>query len=554
MRKYTGLMVVVLVLLAAGLVLTMKPGGSGGGAGNQFMQVNDIALDQNDFSKAGKNTILAIERLAQLQNYNDYFKFREFVGTLTGNATSETQSQLNFVTNRILLKQAAEKLGLYSAPEAAQKYILDTMFKGRDGSHDPELYSSYIASLGNRGLKEKDFQQLVAEYIVFTKTRDLIGGGLTPSKAITISEDKLSRQDIGMNVVSFKLTDFEKTITPSEDEIKSYWETHKNKYKTERKLKLTYVLTNLEDSSEPKRPTPAADADPTEASKKNLEYQEKHVKWTEQRKSHTKILTKIFSDFVDQVQDSEGKDFDQAAAAAKEEAGEDFTIVKTEAFTIDNAPEELKRLSLKNYPQGTQLVSLIFAKQFNPDDIYHNFDNFTVGRDGNIAIRLDEDVQPQVKTYAEAADDAKADLIAKRGVEAMITAAKDAKTTLTAAVSDSKSFVDAAKEAKFTVTELTPFNATTPPADVANAADFFRIAQTTAPKTVANKLSTSDDSASIIYVTTRTLTVQGDEALKETQLLEQAANDLKYWVFNAWINGLKEQANANGQLKLPNAQ
>ena len=106
MRKYTGLMVVVLVLLAAGLVLTMKPGGSGGGAGNQFMQVNDIALDQNDFSKAGKNTILAIERLAQLQNYNDYFKFREFVGTLTGNATSETQSQLNFVTNRILLKQA----------------------------------------------------------------------------------------------------------------------------------------------------------------------------------------------------------------------------------------------------------------------------------------------------------------------------------------------------------------------------------------------------------------------------------------------------------------
>jgi hypothetical protein len=551
MRKYTGLMVVVLVLLAAGLVLTMKPGGSGGGgAGNEFMQVNDVSLDQNDFSKAGKNTISAVQRLAQMQNYNDFFKFREFVGTLTGNASSETQSHLNFVTNRILLKQAAEELGLYSAPEVAQKYIQDNMFKGRDGSHDAKLYSAYIESLGNLGLKEKDFQQLVAEYIVFIKTRDIIGGGLTPSKLSTIAEDKLNRQDIGMSVVSFKLVDFEKEITPTEDEIKSYWETHKDRYKTERTLKLTYVLTNLDTSDEPKRPTPAADADPAAVSKQNPEYQEKLVSWTEQRKGHTKILTKIFSDFVDQVQDSEGKDFDKAAVVAKEQAGEDFSIVNTEAFTIGNAPEELKSLSLKNYQQGTQLIDLIFAKKFNAEDIYHNFDNFTVGRDGNVAIRLNEDIQPKVKSYDDAKELAKANLISKLAGEAMTKAAEDAKTKLTAAVADSKSFSDAAKEAELTVNELAPFNESAPPTEVANAASFFRIAQITDPKTVATELSTSDDSATIIYVATRTLTVEGDEALKETQLVEQAANSQKYWVFNAWINGLTEKA----ELKLPNVQ
>ena len=551
MRKYTGLMVVVLVLLATGLVLTMKPGGSGGGgAGNEFMQVNDVALDQNDFSKAGKNTISAVQRLAQMQNYNDFFKFREFVGTLTGNASSETQSQLNFVTNRILLKQAAEDLGLYSAPQVAQKYIQDNMFQGRDGSHDAKLYSSYIESLGNLGLKEKDFQQLVAEYIVFIKTRDIIGGGLTPSKLNTIAEDKLNRQDIGMSVVSFKLADFEQAITPTEDEIKSYWETHKDKYKTERTLKLTYVLTNLDVSDEPKRPTPAADADPAVASKQNLEYQEKLVSWTEQRKGHTKILTKIFSDFVDQVQDSEGKDFDKAAAAAKEKAGEDFSIVNTETFTISSAPEELKSLSLKNYQAGTQLIDLIFAKKFNADDAYHNFDNFTVGRDGNVAIRLNEDNQPQVKSYDDAKQLAKVSLINKLAGEAMTKAAEDAKAKLIDAIANSKAFADAAKEAKLTVTQLAPFNASAPPTDVVNAADFFRIAQITDPKTVATDLSTSDDSATIIYVASRTLTVEGDEALKETQLVEQAANSQKYWAFNAWINGLTDKA----ELKLPNVQ
>lgn len=548
MRKYTGLMVVVLVLLAAGLILTMGPNNSaGGGAGNDFMQVNDVSLDRNDFERAGKNTISAVQRLAQMQNYNDFFKFREFVGTLTGNATSESQSQINFVTNRILLKQAAEELGLYSSPEVAEKYIRDNMFKGRDGSHDTKLYSTYIESLGNLGFKEKDFQQLVAEYIVFIKTRDIIGGGLTPSKLSTIAEDKLGRQDIGMSFVSFNLVDFEKEITPLEDEIKSYWETHKDRYKTERTLKLTYVLTNLDTSDEPKRPTPAADADPAEVSKQNLGYQEKLVSWTEQRKGHTKILTKIFSDFVDQVQDSEGTDFDKAAAAAKEQAGADFSIVNTELFTIGNAPEELKSLTLKNYEQGTQLIDLIFAKKFNADDVYHNFDNFTVGRDGNIAIRLDEDVQPKVKSYDDAKELAKADLVGKLAEEAMLKAAEDAKTKLTAAVADSKSFSDAAKEAELTVNELAPFNVSAPPTEVANAASFFRIAQITDPKTVATELSTTDDSATIIYVATRTLTIEGDEALKETQLVEQAANSQKYWAFNAWINGLTEKA----ELKLP---
>ena len=551
MRKYTGLMVVVLVLLAAGLILTMGPNSpSGGGAGNEFMQVNDVSLDKNDYSKAGKNSIGAVQRLMQMQNYNDYFLFREFVGSLTGDAKTESQSHLNFVTNRILLKQAAEELGLYSAPEVAEKYIEDNMFKGRDGSHDAELYSNYIESLANLGLKKRDFQQLVAEYIVFDKTRDLIGGGLTPSKLKTIAEDKLNRQDIGMSIVSYKIADFEKEITPTEDEIKGYWETHKDKYKTDRTLKLTYVLTNLDDSDEPKRPTPAPDADPAEVSKQNLEYQDKLATWTENRKSHTKILTKIFSEFVDQVQDSEGKDFDKAAAEAKEQAAEDFSIVNTEAFTKENTPEELKSLKLKNYPSGAQLIDLIFAKKFNTEDDYQNFDNFTVGRDGNIAIRITEDIQPKVKSYDDAKELAKADLINKLAKDAMMAAAEEAKGKLAAAVTDTKSFADAATEAGLEATELKPFNVSEHPTEVANAAELFRIAQITDSKTVAEKLATTDDSATIIYVATRTLTVEGDEALKETQLVEQEANKLKYFVFNAWLMGLTEKA----ELRLPNVR
>ncbi|MFD2157477.1 SurA N-terminal domain-containing protein [Rubritalea tangerina] len=550
MRKYTGLMAVVIVLLAAGLVVTMNQTGSGhSGIGNGFMNVNGVGLDRNDFRKEGQNTVSAIQRLGQAQNFNDFFKLSDFARTLTGAANSESQSYINFVTNRILLKQGAEKLGLYSSPEAAAKYIEDNMFQGRDGAFDATMYQNYIDSLGNLGLKERDFQQLVAEYIVFTKTRDLIGGGLTPSASQTITADKLNRQSIGMDVVTFKLNDYKKDLAPSDEEIKAYWETHKDKYKTDRQVKLTYVLTHLDDSDEPKRPTPTPDADPAEVAKQNIEYQEKKAAWDEQRKNHTNILTGIFDDFLFEVEESEGQDFDKAAKAAQEDAGEDLKIVTTETFTADALPAELASLTIKNAQPGTSISQAIFGMKMSSELIY-NIQNFGVGRDGHIAIRLDEDIQPKVKEFEAAKEDAKADLITKLATEAMTKAAEDAKSKLTEAVAAGKSFTEAATEASLTATNIAPFTTATPPADQANAADFFRIAQTTAPKTVAEDLSSSADSTSIIYVSSRTLTIEGDEALKETQLVDQAANQLKYVAFNAWILGLKD----NAELKLPLAQ
>lgn len=550
MRKYTGLMVVVLILLAAGLVITMKPGGSGGGGvGNEFMHVNGVALDRNDFSKEGKNTVAAIQRLYQTGDYITASKLGQFAQALSGNANNETQSHINFVTNRILLKQKAQELGLYSSPEVAEQFIQDNMFQNRDGGFDTSLYASYIESLANMGLKQKDFQQLVAEYIVFTKARDLVGGGLTPSNLETLAEDKLTKQSIALSTVTFDIEDFKKELSPTEEEVQAYWNTHKDAYKTDRQLKVTYVLTLLDDSDQPVRPTPAPDADPAATAKLNIEFQDKLASWTDQRKNHTKILTKLFSDFVDAVQDSEGKDFDKEAAAAKEEAGADFTIVTTEAFSIDSAPAELSALALKNYAPGTKLVAALFERGFN-EELLYNIDSYSVGRDGNIAVRIDEELKPVVKSFEDAKELAKADFITKKATEAMVAAAESAKTKLTELVTSGKSFNDAATENNFTAKSLEPFTASTAPSDSANAADYFRIAQVTAPKTVATEISESADSAAVVYVATRTIEVAKDDTLQETQILDRAENQMMYISFNAWINSLQDGAN----LKLPLAQ
>jgi peptidyl-prolyl cis-trans isomerase D len=551
MRKYTGLMVVVLVLLAAGLIITMKPGGSGGGVGNEFMNVQGVALDRNDFSKQGKNTIAAVQRLVQMQNFNDFIKLREFVGSLMGTSGSETQRNLDFVTNRILLKKQAEQLGLYSSSEVAAKYIKDNMFQGRDGTFDAQLYTNYVDSLANLGFKETDFQQLIGEYIVFTKARDLIGGGISPSSEETIAQMKSDAQSVGLSTVDFQLTDFSKDLAPSEEEIKTYWETHKDKYKTDVQLKITYVLTLLDDSDQPQRPTPAADASPEDVTKQNLEHQEKLADWNEQRKNHTKILTKLFSEFVDISADSDGLKFDEAAASAKEKAGEDFVIVTTEAFNLEGTPAEIKSLQLKHYQPGTQLSSILFdPKSYNADDINYNMHTFSVGRDGHLAVRIDERIEPAVKEFEAAKELAKTDLINELATKAMHDAAIKAQTEIAELVEGGKSFNEAAQEKGLNSSTLAPFTAATAPATVTNADDLFRIASVTTPKTIAKELSETGETTSIVYVDTRTYETSGEDTIKEQQLIDNTATQLQYVAFNAWISGLKDGA----VLKLPRVE
>ncbi|MGJ8674170.1 SurA N-terminal domain-containing protein [Rubritalea sp.] len=548
MRKYTGLMVVVLILLAAGLVITMKPGGSGGGLGHEFMTVEGVALDRNDFSKQGQNTIAAVQRLVQMQNFNDFIKLREFVGSLMGTKGGETQRNLDFVTNRILLKKKAHSLGLYSSNEVAATYIKDNMFQGRDGTFDVEMYTTYVDSLANLGFKEIDFQELIGEYIVFTKTRDLIGGGITPSVEQTLAQMKSDAQTVGVSTVNFQLEDFSKEINPTEEEVKSYWETHKDKYKTDVQLKATYVLTLLDDSDQPTRPTPAPDADPTAVTQQNLAYQEALADWTEQRKNHTKILTKLFSEFVDTSADSDGIKFDEAAAVAKDKAGEDFTIVTTEAFNIENTPAEIKALTLKHYQPGTQIASILFdPKSYNAEDINYNIHTFSVGLDGNLAIRIDERIEPAVKEFEVAKELATADLIQELASKAMHDAAITAQTEITELINAGKSFNEAAQEKGFNSSTLAPFTAASTPADINNADDLFRIAVITDPASIAKELSETGEITSIVYVDSRTYETSADDTIKEQQLIDNTATQLQYVAFNAWVNSLKDDAD----LKLP---
>ena len=60
MRKYTGLMIVVLVLLAAGLILTMGNFNATAAGGGKVTSAYGEDIDSNTFRKMGSNTLKVI--------------------------------------------------------------------------------------------------------------------------------------------------------------------------------------------------------------------------------------------------------------------------------------------------------------------------------------------------------------------------------------------------------------------------------------------------------------------------------------------------------------
>ena len=137
MRKYTGLMAVVFVLLAAGFLFTMNDigTGAGGGSGPTALEVYGQSIDQQTYQKSGQRTLqlcsevgmhnyvnfLMAPDAAQLQQSLQFASFGNYY-TLFGNNLTE-QDLNRFVANRYILQNAITEMGLYASEDEVSESI-----------------------------------------------------------------------------------------------------------------------------------------------------------------------------------------------------------------------------------------------------------------------------------------------------------------------------------------------------------------------------------------------------------------------------------------------
>lgn len=592
MRKYTGLMVVVFILLGAGFLFTMNDIGTsrGGGMGDgpTVLEVYDLALSQQEYRRMGDRTLqLASEAgitgyvnfllspsINELNLINNRFYGARFGHNFYNLLQASTKGEKDFIphwnrfiTNRIILQKAMDDMGVYANEEEVTEALKTTRRFAPNGKYDAAAYATFVEKrLGKLGMTEKDLREIVRENLCLNKIINIVGGGLTPPRSAVQDQVEAQSQTVTLARIVFNRDDLVEKENPTEEEIKTYWEAHQDTYKTDEQRRINYFLLTLPEKEKETesdktqklvKPAPLA-ADATEEQKTAHAAAEKA--WSDQQAAEAKTkadkkaartkaaknlkrqILEISQEIYDAIDDKKPLDF--AGILAKR----NLTLSKTALFTRDTMPEEIKNLTLRGQVnRGRKLVDNIFSHSQSKDPYDLISDPLPVGEGGWIIFTLEEIVEPSLLDYTAARNKARAQLIGENADKKVKEAAKNARDEIVELMKSGKSFDAAAKEKGLVPVQVGPYTlGGIPPKDEPSHRQLHLAASGLNPGEVSEPINENDRSL-FIYVDKREIEDTEENKRRIDYSLEGSKNELKILTFMNWLNHQYEKAEVKGQ-------
>jgi len=572
MRKYTGLMAIVFVLLGAGFLFTMNDiGGSsgGGGTGPTMLEVNGYSLDQQSYQRMGATT-LQLANEAGLSSYINFLMAPDapqlqqsiqlgrygynYYSMMRNNISSADLNR--FIANRLFLQNAMETMGIYASEDEITETLKSSPIFSAGGKYNAAAYTLFVEKrLGKLGMTEKDLRALIRESLCLNKLVSIVGGGLTPSRAATESLLEAQNQTVTLAKIVLNRDDFVEKEDPTEEEIKAYWESHQDAYKTDEQRKISYVLLTLPEEAEAKEDKedvkdPADTAASTDEEKAaalaKLEAKAKaKTEKEEKQRLAAKALTQEIRDTYQDILDSESVkkplDFNALVTARKHQ------LVTTEFFTRATLPKELADLTLRgssnrNRPLGEDIFNITMSTT----DYDRVSDPLPVGENGWLIFLLDEVIEPVLLDYDTARGKARAKLIGENATKKVKQAAKDQRTAILELMKAGKDFDAAAKEKGLTPVQVGPFSNTgIPPKDEPSARQLHTIAGGINPGDISETIDENDRSL-FFYLVKRELEDTEQNKLNIDRAVEASKVDLMLRTYLSWMNTQYENAEIKG--------
>lgn len=284
-RKNSLLVLVVIAAVGAGLIM-MDYSGKGSAFSNDFyIQVNGTNYEYpeaaslgengsgfiqslfsatrtklNDRFDANKNDNLEQDELDAMQDwlqqhpevnqsFNTLQKIMGFWSFGAGNEASD-----NIAVNRAVLKEEAKALGIVPSKEQIDTYIR-TMpaFIQADGSFDQSFYqriTGYRNGVANNP-QEQAFRDVISDIIIWECLQSLVTSDIAYNSATLNALTDASCQQISGKTAWLPADKVPAPAEPAEDDIKTYWEAHKDNYKSEeRRIISLYTLTPEDGASQ----------------------------------------------------------------------------------------------------------------------------------------------------------------------------------------------------------------------------------------------------------------------------------------------------------------
>ena len=574
MRKYTALMIIVFVLLIAGFLFTMGPtsgSGAGGGSGPAVLEVYGLSIDEQEYYRRGDRTLqlsselglhfyvnfLIAPDIQQLMQANQLMRYGYANYYVTMSRNLDQQDFNRFITNRATLQRAMSEMGLYASEEEVTQSLKTSQRFAPNGQYNALDYTAFVDKrLGRLGMTEKYLREIVRESICLNKLIQLVGGGLSAPRTAVQDQQEARNQSITLARITLDRDDFVEKENPSEEEIKAYWEVHQDAYKTKEQRRVSYILLDQPEtpeqedkktSSEDKAATETAKNDAeNDAEKNRKEAEEKAKKAVEEKKKAARIavmrdVEAISDKIVQKINDKLPLDFEAISAEYNQ------TLVKSDLFTQDSPPAELKDLSLRgNSARGRNILDEVFSMAMTSDPYDLVSKPFRVGETGWIIFRLDEIIEPALLDYTAARAKARAQLISENATKKVKNAADEARVKILASMKSGKGFDVAAKELGFTPIQIGPYS--TDGIAPKNEPSYRQLHQTASGLNIGDVSEAihENDRSLIIFVENREIEDTEQNKNMVDSMVESSKGELTVRSFMNWRDSQFQKAKVSG--------
>ncbi len=283
-RKNSILVLIVIAAVALGLVMMDYSGKGSMFSNDYYIQVNGTNYDYQETEHLGANGREYLSSLSSAvhqriqENFdadgneelseaeqqkaaewmeanpqvNEALTLIQLAYQTWGRGVTEDDS-VNFAISRAMLHAQAEELGILPSKEQVDAFIMSfPAFIKADGSFDRELYqrlAGYRNGVANNN-QERAFRAVISDLIIWQSLRSMLTEGVTFNrKAVSSLIDTMAQQMLG-KTAWLPLSSVGEPASPTEEELKAWWETHKNNYKSEEKrIVSVYMLTPAEGST-----------------------------------------------------------------------------------------------------------------------------------------------------------------------------------------------------------------------------------------------------------------------------------------------------------------
>jgi predicted protein tyrosine phosphatase len=544
LRKYPGVIVAALVAVCLGFLL-MDSQNFFRSASEKAITVDGYTYNHSEFRRLGQSSMQLLPRVSQQSGYMAMFAL---MGKAATSSDREDLAAKNFFVNRMLVRKAGKTLGLIPSKEAIATYLQEESSFAQPSPTDmgkkvfnSELYQNFIKNgLGQYSMSERDFLDLVRDLITYEKINELLGESIEVNRDAARAETLADAQKIDVQFIEYKMADYEPKQSPTEEEVKAFWELKKDAYKTDTRRRFSYLLlTPQYPAGAEKAPEPPKPAKPGEAAPEPSAA-DKEI--TKKRKEAENIVADRLDAFLEDLEQRPGSDV--AALASEAKFGDWKT---TDFFHTNNIPDDLLKISLRAGEQKN-MNQLLFGSKITSDPLSKIL-YITTASEEQLLIKIDAEEATRVKTYEEAKVEAKLDLIKENAIKQMKEEAETARKSLAEAITAGKSFADAAKEAKLTTTaakELTK-SATMPNQPHAKA--LFDAARLAKPAMILEKTKPSGESELVIFVEKRVVVQDPSREDSITGSVTQNKSSMERSLFDAWIE--EQRANIEVQDHMP---